>query len=90
MLLRHMCVSRLCSAAAVLDSYVCLIHLLAGIVWEGLFNAFATISFTTLILFSILEVSTSALGGCATWAGAWAPRAACFSFLAVSPLCRCA
>jgi hypothetical protein len=42
----------------VLDSYICLVHLLAGIVWEGLFNAFATISFTTLILFSILEVGS--------------------------------
>ncbi len=41
-----------------LDSYICLVHLLAGIVWEGLFNAFATISFTTLILFSILEVGS--------------------------------
>ena len=41
---------------AVMDSYICLVHLLAGIMWEELFNSFATISFTKLILFSILEM----------------------------------
>jgi hypothetical protein len=39
-----------------MDSYICLIHLIAGIIWEALFNSFATIAFTKLMLFSILEM----------------------------------
>jgi transmembrane E3 ubiquitin-protein ligase len=42
--------------AAVMDSYICLLHVVAGIMWETLFNSFATISFSELMLFSILEM----------------------------------
>ncbi len=41
---------------AVMDSYICLLHIVAGIMWESLFNSFATISFSCLMLFSILEM----------------------------------
>ncbi len=50
------CVDVTATDTAVMDSYICLIHLLAGIMWEALFNSFATISFTKLMLFSILEM----------------------------------
>lgn len=39
-----------------MDSYICLLHVVAGIMWESLFNSFATISFSELMLFSILEM----------------------------------
>lgn len=43
-------------STAVADSYICLMHLVAGVIWGALFNSFATISFTKLMLFSILEM----------------------------------
>jgi len=43
-------------AQAVLDSYLCLIHLTAGIVIESVFNPYATASFFKFILFSIFEM----------------------------------
>lgn len=43
-------------AQAVMDSYLCLIHLTAGIVIESVFNPYATASFFKFVLFSIFEM----------------------------------
>lgn len=41
---------------AVLDSYLCLVHLTTGIVVEALFNAFATAAFFKFLIFSVFEM----------------------------------
>mmetsp|Transcript_5222 Transcript_5222/g.19155 ORF Transcript_5222/g.19155 Transcript_5222/m.19155 type:complete len:558 (-) Transcript_5222:137-1810(-) len=41
---------------AILDAYLCLLHLTAGIVVESLFNAFATAAFFKFVIFSIFEM----------------------------------
>eukprot|EP00850_Spirogloea_muscicola_P020300 SM000212S06893 [mRNA] locus=s212:70210:73965:- [translate_table: standard] len=41
---------------AVIDAYLCLLHLTAGIVVESLFNAFATAAFFKFVIFSIFEM----------------------------------
>merc|ERR1711871_94994 len=41
---------------AIMDSYLCLLHITAGMVFKDLFNTFATISFLKMLLFVILEV----------------------------------
>jgi hypothetical protein len=41
---------------AILDAYLCLVHLTAGIVREPLFNAFATAAFFKFVVFSIFEM----------------------------------
>lgn len=43
-------------AQAVMDSYLCLIHLTAGIVIESVFNPYATAAFFKFVLFSIFEM----------------------------------
>eukprot|EP00005_Dracoamoeba_jomungandri_P000752 CAMPEP_0174256468 /NCGR_PEP_ID=MMETSP0439-20130205/5695_1 /TAXON_ID=0 /ORGANISM="Stereomyxa ramosa, Strain Chinc5" /LENGTH=326 /DNA_ID=CAMNT_0015339087 /DNA_START=156 /DNA_END=1133 /DNA_ORIENTATION=+ len=44
-------------AQAVMDSYLSLIHLTAGIVVESVFNPYATASFVKFVLFSFFEMS---------------------------------
>ncbi|KAF8054658.1 hypothetical protein N665_1321s0004 [Sinapis alba] len=41
---------------AIMDSYLCLLHLTAGILVESLFNAFATAAFFKFVVFSIFEM----------------------------------
>lgn len=41
---------------AIMDAYLCLLHLTAGIVVESLFNAFATAAFFKFVIFSIFEM----------------------------------
>ena len=41
---------------AVMDAYLCLLHLTAGIVVDNLFNAFATAAFFKFVIFSIFEM----------------------------------
>ncbi|XP_056843449.1 transmembrane E3 ubiquitin-protein ligase FLY2-like [Raphanus sativus] len=41
---------------AIMDSYLCLLHLTAGIFVESLFNAFATAAFFKFVVFSIFEM----------------------------------
>ncbi|GBG63151.1 hypothetical protein CBR_g36920 [Chara braunii] len=41
---------------AIMDAYLCLGHLTAGIVVENLFNAFATAAFFKFVIFSIFEM----------------------------------
>lgn len=41
---------------AIIDSYLCLIHLTAGIIIQSIFAAFATVAFLKLIIFSIFEM----------------------------------
>lgn len=41
---------------AILDAYLCLLHLTAGILVESLFNAFATAAFFKFVVFSIFEM----------------------------------
>ncbi|RLO03181.1 hypothetical protein DYB28_007354 [Aphanomyces astaci] len=41
---------------AVVDSYLCLLHLTTGIVAQHIFTLFATVSFFQLIIFSIFEM----------------------------------
>lgn len=41
---------------AVMDAYLCLLHLTAGILVESLFNAFATAAFFKFVVFSIFEM----------------------------------
>ncbi|XP_027346619.1 transmembrane E3 ubiquitin-protein ligase FLY2-like [Abrus precatorius] len=41
---------------AIVDAYLCLIHLTAGILVESLFNAFATAAFFKFVVFSIFEM----------------------------------
>mmetsp|Transcript_71804 Transcript_71804/g.149994 ORF Transcript_71804/g.149994 Transcript_71804/m.149994 type:complete len:647 (+) Transcript_71804:352-2292(+) len=41
---------------AIMDSYLCLLHLTTGIVVEALFNAFATAAFFKFMIFSIFEM----------------------------------
>ncbi|CAL0328994.1 unnamed protein product [Lupinus luteus] len=41
---------------AIIDAYLCLLHLTAGIVVESLFNAFATAAFFKFVVFSIFEM----------------------------------
>ncbi|KAJ0576588.1 putative transcription factor C2H2 family [Helianthus annuus] len=41
---------------AIMDAYLCLIHLTAGILVESLFNAFATAAFFKFVVFSIFEM----------------------------------
>jgi hypothetical protein len=41
---------------AVLDAYLCLLHLTAGIFVEALFNTFATAAFFKFVVFSIFEM----------------------------------
>uniref|UniRef100_A0A7S0HZX6 RING-type E3 ubiquitin transferase n=1 Tax=Hanusia phi TaxID=3032 RepID=A0A7S0HZX6_9CRYP len=41
---------------AIMDSYLCLMHLTTGIVVEALFNAFATAAFFKFMIFSIFEM----------------------------------
>jgi hypothetical protein len=43
-------------AQAIMDSYLCLMHLTTGIVVEALFNAFATAAFFKFMIFSIFEM----------------------------------
>ncbi|ETW04107.1 hypothetical protein, variant 1 [Aphanomyces invadans] len=43
-------------AQAVVDSYLCLLHLTTGIVAQHIFTLFATVSFFQLIIFSIFEM----------------------------------
>jgi hypothetical protein len=40
----------------VLDAYLCLLHLTAGIFVEALFNTFATAAFFKFVIFSIFEM----------------------------------
>ncbi|XP_009606918.1 transmembrane E3 ubiquitin-protein ligase FLY1 isoform X1 [Nicotiana tomentosiformis] len=40
----------------IIDSYLCLLHLTAGILVESLFNAFATAAFFKFVVFSIFEM----------------------------------
>ena len=50
-------ISLLCvGAQAVLDSYLCLVYLSASVVFEALFNAFATVAFFKLLLFAVFEM----------------------------------
>ena len=44
------------SQQTVMDAYLCLLHLTAGIVVEPLFNAFAMVSFFEFVLFAIFEM----------------------------------
>ncbi|KAH9608996.1 hypothetical protein KSS87_022695 [Heliosperma pusillum] len=41
---------------AIMDAYMCLLHLTAGILVESLFNAFATAAFFKFVVFSIFEM----------------------------------
>ncbi|MED6223002.1 Transmembrane E3 ubiquitin-protein ligase fly2 [Stylosanthes scabra] len=41
---------------AIMDAYLCLLHLTAGILIESLFNAFATAAFFKFVVFSIFEM----------------------------------
>ena len=41
---------------AIMDAYLCLLHLTAGIVVEALFNAFATAAFFEFVIFAIFEM----------------------------------
>lgn len=41
---------------AMLDSYLCLMHLTVGIFLDGVFRAFATVAFLKFVLFSIFEM----------------------------------
>eukprot|EP00271_Cylindrocystis_brebissonii_P007345 TRINITY_DN20736_c0_g1_i1.p1 TRINITY_DN20736_c0_g1~~TRINITY_DN20736_c0_g1_i1.p1 ORF type:complete len:732 (+),score=135.19 TRINITY_DN20736_c0_g1_i1:651-2846(+) len=41
---------------AIMDAYLCLLHLTAGIIVESLFNAFATAAFFKFVIFSIFEM----------------------------------
>ncbi|XP_048327692.2 transmembrane E3 ubiquitin-protein ligase FLY2 isoform X2 [Ziziphus jujuba] len=41
---------------AIMDAYLCLVHLTAGILVESLFNAFATAAFFKFVVFSIFEM----------------------------------
>ncbi|CAM6092268.1 unnamed protein product [Calypogeia fissa] len=41
---------------AIMDAYLCLLHLTAGILVESLFNAFATAAFFKFVIFSIFEM----------------------------------
>eukprot|EP00281_Chroomonas_sp_CCMP1168_P007334 CAMPEP_0206262300 /NCGR_PEP_ID=MMETSP0047_2-20121206/28158_1 /ASSEMBLY_ACC=CAM_ASM_000192 /TAXON_ID=195065 /ORGANISM="Chroomonas mesostigmatica_cf, Strain CCMP1168" /LENGTH=329 /DNA_ID=CAMNT_0053689659 /DNA_START=27 /DNA_END=1018 /DNA_ORIENTATION=+ len=41
---------------AILDSYLCLMHLTAGLAVESLFNAFATAAFFKFMIFSVFEM----------------------------------
>ncbi|KAJ7981488.1 transmembrane E3 ubiquitin-protein ligase 1-like [Quillaja saponaria] len=41
---------------AIIDAYLCLLHLTAGILVESIFNAFATAAFFKFVLFSIFEM----------------------------------
>ncbi|KAH9566364.1 hypothetical protein CY35_04G126700 [Sphagnum magellanicum] len=41
---------------AMMDAYLCLLHLTAGILVESLFNAFATVAFFKFVIFSIFEM----------------------------------
>jgi len=41
---------------AVLDSYVCLLELVAGLIWDSWRNAFAFAAFAKLVLFFVLEM----------------------------------
>jgi uncharacterized protein YhhL (DUF1145 family) len=41
---------------AIVDAYLCLVHLTAGILVESLFNAFATAAFFKFVVFSIFEM----------------------------------
>ncbi|KAK4286140.1 hypothetical protein QN277_002739 [Acacia crassicarpa] len=41
---------------AIMDAYLCLLHLTAGIIVESLFNAFATAAFFKFVVFSIFEM----------------------------------
>ncbi|KAL3685790.1 hypothetical protein R1sor_003812 [Riccia sorocarpa] len=41
---------------AIMDAYLCLLHLTAGILLESLFNAFATAAFFKFVIFSIFEM----------------------------------
>ncbi|KAL7086911.1 hypothetical protein ACP275_13G032200 [Erythranthe tilingii] len=41
---------------AIIDTYICLLHLTAGILVESLFNAFATAAFFKFVVFSIFEM----------------------------------
>jgi len=41
---------------AIMDAYLCLLHLTAGIVVEALFNAFATAAFFEFIIFAVFEM----------------------------------
>jgi len=43
-------------AQAVMDSYLCLIHLTAGILIEAMFSAFATAAFFQFVTFSLFEM----------------------------------
>eukprot|EP01112_Ceratiomyxa_fruticulosa_P013291 TRINITY_DN3734_c0_g3_i1.p1 TRINITY_DN3734_c0_g3~~TRINITY_DN3734_c0_g3_i1.p1 ORF type:complete len:545 (+),score=49.15 TRINITY_DN3734_c0_g3_i1:304-1938(+) len=43
-------------AQAIMDSYLCLIHLTAGIVIDSMFNAFATAAFFQFVTFSVFEM----------------------------------
>lgn len=41
---------------AIMDAYLCLLHLTAGIVVEALFNAFATAAFFEFVMFAVFEM----------------------------------
>ncbi|XP_066374575.1 transmembrane E3 ubiquitin-protein ligase FLY2-like [Miscanthus floridulus] len=41
---------------AIMDAYLCLLHLTAGILAESIFNAFATAAFFKFVVFSIFEM----------------------------------
>ncbi|KAL3647101.1 hypothetical protein CASFOL_008069 [Castilleja foliolosa] len=41
---------------AILDTYICILHLTAGIVVDSLFNAFATATFFKFVVFSLFEM----------------------------------
>ncbi|CAK9197174.1 unnamed protein product [Sphagnum jensenii] len=41
---------------AIMDAYLCLLHLTAGILVESLFNAFATAAFFKFVIFAIFEM----------------------------------
>eukprot|EP00002_Diphylleia_rotans_P011381 TRINITY_DN2249_c0_g3_i2.p1 TRINITY_DN2249_c0_g3~~TRINITY_DN2249_c0_g3_i2.p1 ORF type:complete len:450 (-),score=77.10 TRINITY_DN2249_c0_g3_i2:284-1633(-) len=41
---------------AIIDSYLCLIHLTTGIIIEPLFNAFSTAAFLKFVMFSVYEM----------------------------------
>jgi hypothetical protein len=43
-------------AQAIIDSYLCIVHLTTGVVVEALFNAFATAAFFKFMIFSIFEM----------------------------------
>jgi hypothetical protein len=52
----HTCTHTRSGMQAIIDSYLCIVHLTTGVVVEALFNAFATAAFFKFMIFSIFEM----------------------------------